>query len=160
MVAPIAEPSTLIAVMWSAIQKSVHGLAADLTRKRVRGHAVLLALIVWGAYAINIATFGLIDREGQLKGADFLHFYVLGSIARMHQGAILYDAHQQAALATQLIHQEPHETYLPVYGPQYSLIFLPLVALPYGWAAAVWMIGSALVYFACCALVLKSMSAT
>lgn len=141
--------------MWRALLQSVRGFAADLTRKRVRGHAVLLGLIVWGAYAVNISTIGLVDREGQLKGADFLHFYVLGNIARMHDGGMLYDAHRQTALAAQLIHQEPHETYLPVYGPQYSLLFLPLAGLPYGWAAAVWMLGSALVYFVCCGLMLK-----
>lgn len=141
--------------MWRAVQQSVRSFAADLTQKRVRGHVILLALIVWGAYAVNLATFGLIDREGQLKGADFLHFYVLGNIARMHDGGMLYDAHRQAALATSLIHQEPNETYLPVYGPQYSLLFLPLAALPYGWAAATWMLGSALVYFICCSLVLN-----
>jgi hypothetical protein len=156
MVAGIAQASTLIAVMRTAVLKSVRSFAADLTRKRVRGHATLLGLIVWGAYVVNIATFGLTDREGQLKGADFLHFYVLGNIARMHDGGMLYDAHQQATLATQLIHQVPRETYLPVYGPQYSLLFLPLATLPYGWAAAVWMLGSALVYIACCGLMLKA----
>jgi alpha-1,2-mannosyltransferase len=156
MRAATVQPSTLIAIMWEVLLHSVHSFAADLTRKRVRGHAILLGVIVWGAYAINISTLGLMDREGQLKGADFLHFYVLGHIARLHDGGMLYDAHRQTSLAAQLIHQQPNETYLPVYGPQYSLVFLPLTALPYGWAAAVWMLGSALAYFVCCGLLLKA----
>ena len=93
---------------------------------------------------------GLRDREGQLKGADFLHFYVLGNIARMHDGSMLYDAPRQAALAQQAINQEPGESYLPVYGPQFSLIFRPLAGLPYGWAAAAWMLASALTCAICC----------
>jgi hypothetical protein len=132
----------------------VRSLAADLTRKRVRGHAALLGLVLWGAYAFNIAVPGLRDREGQLKGADFLHFYVLGNIARMHAGNLLYDAPRQAVVAQQLIQQKPAETYLPVYGPQFSLLFLPFAPLPYGWAAATWMLTSALAYAVCCWLVL------
>ena len=142
--------------MQKALIQSLRGFAADLTRKRVRGHAILLGLVLWGAYAINITKPGLKDREGQLKGADFLHVYVLGNIARLHDASMLYDAPRQAALGSQLIHQDPGETYLPVYGPQYSLIFRPLAALPYGLAAAAWMLTSALVYFLCCGLLLKA----
>lgn len=141
--------------MGTTLIRNLHSFAADLTRKRIRGHAAVLGLVVWGLYAINIATPGLRDRVGQLKGADFLHFYVLGNIARMHHGSMLYDAPQQAALAQQLIGQEPGETYLPVYGPQYSLLFIPFAGLPYVWAAAAWMLASALVYGICCWLVLR-----
>jgi alpha-1,2-mannosyltransferase len=141
--------------MGPALKRNLHSFAADLTRKRIRGHAVLLGLVVWGLYAINIATPGLRDRQGQLKGADFLHFYVLGNIACLHDGSMLYDAPRQAALAQQLIRQEPGETYLPVYGPQFSLLFIPFAGFPYGWAAAAWMLVSALVYGICCWLVLR-----
>jgi alpha-1,2-mannosyltransferase len=141
--------------METGLQRNLHSLAADLTRKRIRGHAALLGLVVWGLFAINIATPGLRDREGHLKGADFLHFYVLGNIARMHDGGMLYDARRQAALARQLIRQDPGETFLPAYGPQFSLLFIPFAGLPYGWAAAAWMLASALVYGVCCWLVLR-----
>ena len=142
--------------MPKALIQNLRGFAADLTRKRVRGHAVLLGLVLWGAYAINIATPGLKDREGQLKGADFLHFYVLGNIARLHDASMLYDASLQSALARQFIGQDPGEAYLPVYGPQYSLLFMALAALPYAWAAMAWMLGSALIYFLCCGLLLRA----
>jgi alpha-1,2-mannosyltransferase len=151
----VRRTSTLV-VMLKALIQNLRGFAADLTRKRVRGHAILLGLVLWGAYAINIATPGLKDREGQLKGADFLHFYVLGNIARMHDTEMLYDAPKQAALGAALIHGDPGETYLPVYGPQYSLLFRPFAALSYGWAAAAWMLGSALVYLVCCALIIRA----
>lgn len=142
--------------MREALIQNLRGFAADLTRKRVRGHAMLLGVVLWGLYAINISKPGLKDREGQLKGADFLHVYVLGNIARMHDGGLLYDAPRQAELGAKLIHQDPGEAYLPVYGPQYSLLFRPLAGLPYGWAAATWMALSAVVYFLCCSLLLQS----
>lgn len=142
--------------MRKALIQNLRGFAADLTRKRVRGHAILLGLVLWGAYAINVAKPGLKDREGQLKGADFLHVYVLGNIARLHDASMLYDAPRQAALGAALIHQDPGEAYLPVYGPQYSLLFRPLAGLPYGWAAATWMALTALVYFLCCGLLLQT----
>jgi alpha-1,2-mannosyltransferase len=141
--------------MGTALIRNLHSFAADLTRKRIRGHAAVLGLVVWGLYAINIATPGLRDRVGQLKGADFLHFYVLGNIARMHDGSMLYDAPRQAVLAQQLIGQDPGESYLPVYGPQYSLLFIPFAGLSYVAAAAAWMLASALVYGICCWLVLR-----
>ena len=142
--------------MRKGLIQNLRAFASDLTRKRVRGHAILLGLVLWGAYAINIATPGLKDREGQLKGADFLHVYVLGNIARQHDASMLYDAPRQAALGAELIHQDPGEAYLPVYGPQYSLLFRPFADLPYGWAAATWMVMTALVYFLCCGLLLKA----
>lgn len=46
----------------------------------------MLGLVLWGAYAINMAKPGLKDMEGQVKGADYLHFYVLGMVARQHDG--------------------------------------------------------------------------
>ena len=142
--------------MSAALKRKLQSLAADLTRKRIRGHAVVLGLFVWGLYAINIATPGLRDRVGQLKGADFLHFYVLGNVARLHDGKMLYDAPRQAALAQQLIREDPGEAFLPVYGPQFSLLFIPFAEMPYGWAAAAWMLTSALVYGICCWLVLRA----
>jgi alpha-1,2-mannosyltransferase len=141
--------------MGTVLTRRLPTCAARLTRKRLRTHAVLLGIIVWGAYAINLATPGLRDREGQLKGADFLHFYVLGNIARMHDGGMLYDAPRQATLAKQLLCQDPGEAYLPVYGPQLSLVFMPLARLPYGLAAAAWMLSSTLAYAICCLLVLR-----
>jgi alpha-1,2-mannosyltransferase len=141
--------------MPKALIENLRGFAADLTRKRVRGHAALLGLVLWGAYAINIATPGLKDREGQLKGADFLHFYVLGNIARLHDASMLYDAPRQAALARKLIQQNPPEVYLPVYGPQVSMLFAPYAMLSYGLSTFAWMATCALIYGLCCMAILK-----
>ena len=54
------------------------------TRKRVRGHATLLAIVVWTLYAASLTHPGLRDWLGQVKGTDFVHEYVLGKIALTH----------------------------------------------------------------------------
>ena len=74
-----------------------------LTAKRLRAHGTILAVCLWSLYVWNLATPGLRDRNGNLKGTDFLHFYTLGSLAVAHRGADLYDMNAQAALAAQRV---------------------------------------------------------
>ncbi len=126
------------------------------TRKRVRGHATLLAIVVWTLYAINLTHPGLRDWLGQVKGTDFVHEYVLGKIALDHNTPLLYDYDGQLQLSHQVIPGLTDESYLPVYGPQVSLIYAPFAALPYLWAAALWMLFSAGIYAACCRAVWKT----
>lgn len=142
--------------MRTSFIRSIREFAAGLTRKRVRAHALLLGLVVWGAYAINVATPALKDREGQVKGADYLHFYVLGTVARTHDAGMLYDAPRQAELARRVIHQDPPEAYIPVYGPQVSMLFAPFAFLPYGWSVLAWVALCAIVYGLCCMAVQRA----
>jgi alpha-1,2-mannosyltransferase len=121
-----------------------------LTPKRLRTHATMLALCLWGLYFWTLATPSLRDRNGNLKGTDFLHFYTLGSLAIEHRGADLYDMHAQAALAAQRVPAAAGIRYLPLYPPQVSLLFAPFAFLAYSKALALWWTCSALVYGACC----------
>jgi alpha-1,2-mannosyltransferase len=121
-----------------------------LTARRLRAHGVILALCLWLLYGWNIATPGLHDRNGNLKGTDFLHFYTLGLLADAHRGADLYDVNAQAALAAQRVPEAAGLRYLPLYPPQVSLLFAPLARLPYGWALIMWWACSAVLYGACC----------
>jgi len=121
-----------------------------LTPSRIRRQALLLAIALWLGYAATIATPGLRDRFGHLKGADFLHAYVLGTVALEHRGNALYDARIQRDIAEQRVPESTGDYFLPVYGPQYSLIWAPFSRLPYLWAAALWMLLSAAIYAACC----------
>ncbi len=52
-----------------------------LTAGRVRIHGLLLAVCLWTVYAVDMSTPGLLDRNGLVKGTDFLHFYTLGTLA-------------------------------------------------------------------------------
>jgi alpha-1,2-mannosyltransferase len=124
--------------------------ASWLTTRRLRAHAIILAACLWSIYAWNIATPGLRDRNGNLKGTDFLHLYTLGSLAVAHRGTELYDMNAQAALAGQRMPQAAGVRYLPLYPPQVSILLAPLAYLPYGWAWVVWSILSAGTYGICC----------
>jgi alpha-1,2-mannosyltransferase len=121
-----------------------------LTLKRLRAHGAIVGLCLWSLYAWNIATPGLRDRNGNLKGTDFLHLYTLGSLAIAHRGSDLYDINAQAALAAQRVPEAAGIRYLPLYPPQVSIFFAPLAHLSYGWALIVWWACSAALYAICC----------
>jgi alpha-1,2-mannosyltransferase len=124
--------------------------ATWLTARRLRTHGAILAVCVWTFYAWNMATPGLRDRNGNLKGTDFLHFYTLGSLADKHRGVDLYDISAQTKLAVQRVPEAAGIRYLPLYPPQVSLVFAPLAHLSYGWALFCWWVCSAILYGICC----------
>jgi hypothetical protein len=121
-----------------------------LTAKRLRIHGLILGLCIWSVYAWNVATPGLLDRAGNLKGTDFLHFYTLGSLALAHRGADLYNMDAQSQLSTQRVPAAAGIRYLPLYPPQASIFFAPLARLSYPCALILWLTLSALIYGVCC----------
>lgn len=121
-----------------------------LTVKRLRAHGTILALCLWSLYLWNVVTPGLRDRNGNLKGTDFLHFYTLGSLAVAHRGTDLYDMNMQAALAAKRVPEAAGIRYLPLYPPQVSIFFAPLAYFPYAWALILWWVLSTAVYGFCC----------
>jgi len=124
--------------------------ASWLTARRIRAHGVVLALCLWSVYLWNIVTPGLLDHGGNLKGTDFLHFYILGSLALTHRGADLYNMRGQSELVAQRVPAAAGIHYLPLYPPQVSIFFAPLAWLSYPWALVLWLTVCALVYGLCC----------
>ena len=120
------------------------------TAKRLRTHGLILALCLWSVYLWNVATPGLLDRAGNLKGTDFLHFYTLGSLALAHRGADLYNMTAQSQVAAERVPAAAGIRYLPLYPPQVSIFFAPFARLPYAYALIFWLALSALIYGACC----------
>jgi arabinofuranan 3-O-arabinosyltransferase len=133
-----------------------HKATAWINARRLRAHGLVLAVCLWGTYVWIMTGPGLTGRNGLVKGADFLHFYTLGSLALEHRGAELYDMQAQSALAEQRVPQAGRLYFVALYGPQVSLLFAPLAALPYGLALGLWLIGNAVLYGACCYLVWKT----
>src|SRR5258706_7321305 len=121
-----------------------------LTAKRLRAHGTILALSLWSIYVWNMATPGLLDRAGNLKGTDFLHFYTLGSLALDRRGVDLYSLQVQSELAGQRIPAAAGIRYLPLYPPQVSIFFAPFARLSYPCALILWLTLSALLYGLCC----------
>jgi len=118
--------------------------------KRIRIHGLLLAVCLWTIYAVDMSAPGALDRNGLVKGTDFLHFYTLGRLAWQGRGDLLYNMRAQAALARQLVPQAPDSLYVPLYGPQVSLLFAPFARLPYGWALTAWLSTNLLIFGFCC----------
>jgi hypothetical protein len=111
---------------------------------------LIVGIVLWSIYLWTLATPGLRDRNGNLKGTDFLHFYTLGLVAREHRGPELYDMKVQSELAVAHVPQAAGIQYLPLYPPQTSILFAPLAHLSYTHALALWWAVSAILYFLCC----------
>src|SRR5947207_593281 len=129
--------------------------ASWLTAKRICIHGLLLAVCLWTTYAVYISTPGLRDRYGLVKGTDFLHFYTLGGLALRGRGDLLYDMRAQAIVIRERVPQAGGDVYLPLYGPQVSLLFAPLARLPYGWALTAWLSFNVVIYALCCYAIWK-----
>lgn len=127
-----------------------------LTGKRIRIHALLLAVCLWTVYAVDLSTPGLLDRNGLVKGTDFLHFYTLGTLALQDRGDLLYDMSAQAELVKKLVPQAPNSLYVSLYGPQVSLFFASFARLPYGSALVAWLALNILIYAFSCYAVWKT----
>ena len=124
--------------------------ASWLTARRLRAHGLIVGIALWSIYLWTIATPGLRDRNGNLKGTDFLHFYTLGLVAREHRAPDLCDMKAQSQLASARVPQAAGIDYLPLYPPQVSMLFAPLAHFSYASALAIWWIASAAIYFLCC----------
>jgi hypothetical protein len=120
-----------------------------LNARRLRAQSIALAICLWSVYAWVLATPGLRDRNHLVKGTDFLHLYTLGSIAQSHLGSALYDTTAQTLLLAERVPEAAHTSYLPLYGPQVSLLFAPFAAVPYGVALAAWWLVTAAIYGLC-----------
>ena len=127
-----------------------------LTRRRLRVHGRILALCLWCTYAWVLATPGLRDRNGIVKGADFLHFYTLGNLASEHRGDVLYNMQAQGEISQQRVPGVGQVLFVPLYPPQFSLLFVPFAALPYRWAVLGWLTFGAALYGLCCWLIWKT----
>lgn len=120
------------------------------TEKRLRAHGLILAVSLWSIYIWVLSTPGMRDRNGNLKGTDFLHFYTLGTLALTHRGGELYNMDAQADVAAKRVPDASGLRYLPLYPPQVSMLFAPLARLSYAWALAVWWGFTGAVYGICC----------
>lgn len=121
-----------------------------LNASRLRAQGIVLAVSLWGTFAWIMAGPGVMGRNGLLKGTDFLHFYTLGTLALEHRGPALYDMAAQSEMAAHRVPEAGPTYFVALYGPQVSLLFAPLAALPYGVALTLWLSLNALFYGFCC----------
>ena len=71
--------------------------------RRLSAYGLILAVCIWSVYVWLLTAPGLLDRNHLLKGTDFLHFYILGTLVNQHRGADLSNMTVQADLAHQRV---------------------------------------------------------
>ena len=107
---------------------------------------MLIPVYIWLVYSwVHV----LVRIPYEEPPRDFVHFYVQGVIALEKDASALYDIDRMADIAQRVLPGGQRPLYPPVYGPQMSLLFRPLAALPYVVAQNVWIAVTILVYAAC-----------
>src|SRR5947207_874180 len=100
--------------------------------------AAAVGAAVWIAWLVSLATGpGLLDRAGNVKGGDFVLFYAAGKIVAAHQTDHLYDPDLQEQIEHGLTGERSGRHGL-INPPFFALPFVPLAALPYLAAFALW----------------------
>src|SRR5512141_794089 len=86
-------------------------------------HAAMVAVVLWALAALMLVRPGPRDPFGTLKGADFVHFYTLGELARRGDAARLYDAAALYSEQLRLVPASAGDHFVPIYPPQTGLLF-------------------------------------
>ncbi len=138
--------------------------AAWLNPRRLRAHAIVLALCLWGVFAADFATPGFLDRAGNIKFQDFLPFYIAAQLIRENRAGDLFDLQiaddELRTIVSQPGADQPSRPRLPmVYGPQVGLLFVPLAHFSFPVAARIFTVFSGLLYFGCIFAIWRTCSA-
>jgi hypothetical protein len=123
-----------------------------LTLKRLRAYSTILAACMWTIWVVDFSVSGPIDRLGKVKGTDFLHFYVTGSLVHDGRWEQLYDIRAHYARAQAVAPTSPDTVFIPVESPQTALLFAPLAHHRYTAALAIWLAVVFALYAACCVM--------
>jgi alpha-1,2-mannosyltransferase len=135
----------------------IESMSTLLIPRRIRAHALILALCLWGICAIDYATPGLFDRAGNLKFQDFLQFSISGRLIAQGRSSDLYNP-QVLAEAIQRITGRSNIDLKFFYGPQVALPFILLDTLSFMTQAEFWVALSVAIYFACIYFISKPCS--
>lgn len=141
--------------MTTSAEKSLPAWTRWITARRLRAHAIILALCLWGVCAVDFATPGLFDRAGNIKFQDFLQFPISARLIAQHRAQDLYNDQVLNDHIKAIAGRDTHVFLRYFYGPQVALAFLPLVQLSFLTQALIWATLSLLMYFACIHLLWK-----
>ncbi len=126
-----------------------------LTCRRIRAHAIVLAFSLWGVFAVDYATPGIFDREGNVKFQDFLQFPVSARLIAQGRARELYDDHVLAHEIRATVGRDTNVYLQYFYGPQVALLFVPFASMPFLVAATLWSVSSLAIYAGCVYVVWK-----
>jgi hypothetical protein len=131
---------------------------AWLTR-RIRAHAAILAVCLWGVCAVDYATPGVFDRAGNIKFQDFIQFPVAARLILQGRARELYDDRVLAEGIRAIVHRQTSVYLQYLYGPQVALAFIPINSFSFLVQSGIWVTLSLLMYFGCVYLLSKTCTA-
>ena len=129
-----------------------------LTCRRIRAHATVLALCLWGVFTIDYATIGTFDRQGNVKFQDFLQFPISARLIAQGRSRELYDDRVLAHEIRATVGRDTNIYLQYFYGPQVALFFVPFASMSFLTEAASWSVLSVGIYAFCIYLVWKRSS--
>jgi arabinofuranan 3-O-arabinosyltransferase len=106
--------------------------------REARVHAALTASLLWTALFVVFVIPGDRFVTGDLKGADFVHFYTMGRIAFEGDYPRAGDTEYLYRRQVELVPASAGDHHLSVYPPIAAIIFRPLTAFPYQVAVVLW----------------------
>lgn len=127
-----------------------------ITARRLRAHAIILAICFWGVCAVDFATPGLFDRAGNIKFQDFLQFPISARLVAQRRAQDLYNDQALNDHIRAITGRDTHVFLRYFYGPQVAFAFIPLARLSFLAQAAIWIVLSLVMYFACIHLLWKA----
>jgi len=125
----------------------LNSAAGLLTTRRLRAHAIILAVCLWGACAVDFLTPGVFDRAGNIKFQDFLQFPISAHLIVEGRATDLYDDAVLAQNIRAIVGSRANVFLRYFYGPQVALLFVPLAHSPFLVQAAIWVTLSLSMYF-------------
>ena len=137
----------------------IASLSALLNTRRLRAHATLLAICLWGTVAFEYTAPGIFDRAGNVKFQDFLQFSISARLIAQGRADQLYDDQVLAHEVRAIVGRDSRVFLQYYHGPQVPLPFIPLLSLPFLTQAAIWTAISLAIYFVCVWLVWKRCAA-
>ena len=118
-----------------------------LTPRRIRAHAIMLALCLWSVCAIDYATPGLFDHAGNIKFQDFLQFPIAANLIAQGRATELYNDQVLADGIRSLVGRQTSVYLQYFYGPQVAFAFLPLRQFSFLAQAQIFVALSFIIYF-------------
>ncbi len=127
-----------------------------LTPRRIRAHAAVLAICLWGVCIADYATSGVFDRAGNIKFQDFLQFPAAARLVHQGRAIELYNPEFLTEAVRSIAGPGTTVQLQYFYGPQVALPFVPLLGFPFLSQATLWVALSILIYSLCVYLLGKT----
>lgn len=133
-----------------------HPHRAGATVQRIGVLAASLLVVTLVVHGLDLATGGILDRSGRIKGGDFFEFYALATIASEGRwDEVSSDESHEEIVRQRVSPQLRLGRFVPSYSPLVAALLAPLAWLPFTTALGVFSACSVAAYAAGIAMLLR-----